>query len=970
MDPEKLRIARDKLTRVFRYLEALNQHRNPAKRRVDEQLWSLWLHNLPEHPSIKRGAAKPGPSRAKAKEAKSATDDGEGFVLKVQRPALTRPPEPANEIAAWLEAGWEDPSEDLLVRQTREESDAAGNPRIVNFDDDRARSAALQRWKISRDEWAKNEKPARRAMRIFEVLYALYGRIDREAERVELVLGDGILSWSRPEGTIYHPILLQRLQLQFNAAVPEFTLSEADYPVELYSALFQSMADVDGRAIGRCREDLEQGGFHPLLNGSTSGFLKRLVVQLSPRGELIEDAAPDEDQSDPRIGRDPILFLRARNLGFAAAIEGILSDLRVREDLPWSLLNIVGEESPVAELGEAGTPPASPSFEAEADVLLSKPANPEQIRIAKQLEEHGGVLVQGPPGTGKTHTIGNLIGHLLAQGKSVLVTSHTTKALRMVRHHIVPELRPLCVSVLESDLESRKQLESAVGSIAERLSRADASSLDQEAGKSESQRLDLLKKLDELRNQLSDARADEYRDIVIAGKPWAPADAARKVAQEKESNGWIPGPVAAVAPLPLSSTELTDLYRTNVSVTREDEAELSGHLPEIHDLPRPEDFESSVSERNRLGMEDLDFRSDLWQSGAAQGTPEELEALAANLTQAVEPLSGKEKWKLAAVYAGKYGGAHRQPWEQVVSSVRLLHREAANAQESLIKYGPELSGVLSLEDQQRIVGEILAHLEEGGKLGSFTLLTHKSWSQFVESAKVNHSRPRRPEHFHALYKLAHLKNLRQELSARWDRQMASLGTPPSAHMGEEVEKTLMQYCDSIEDCLSWHERTWLPLQQQLADLGFRWEKFLAEQPAVIGAEGELVRIGKAVTNALLPILDSRFNKLKLLQLEEEIRELKSRLKLASRAAKASKVIGHLLKAIQGEDCNAYRDAYERLLELKSRQADLDLRRALLTKLESATPAWAAAIRNRTGMHGRREPPRDPSAAWVWRQLND
>jgi len=48
-----------------------------------------------------------------------------------------------------------------------------------------------------------------------------------------------------------HPILLQRLQLQFDASVPEFTLSEADHPVELYSALFQSMSDVDGRAIGR-----------------------------------------------------------------------------------------------------------------------------------------------------------------------------------------------------------------------------------------------------------------------------------------------------------------------------------------------------------------------------------------------------------------------------------------------------------------------------------------------------------------------------------------------------------------------------------------------------------------------------------------------------------------------------------------------------------------------------------------------
>jgi len=42
------------------------------------------------------------------------------------------------------------------------------------------------------------------------------------------------LSWRRDEGSIYHPILLQRLQLQFNAAVPEFALSEADHPVELY----------------------------------------------------------------------------------------------------------------------------------------------------------------------------------------------------------------------------------------------------------------------------------------------------------------------------------------------------------------------------------------------------------------------------------------------------------------------------------------------------------------------------------------------------------------------------------------------------------------------------------------------------------------------------------------------------------------------------------------------------------------
>src|SRR6267378_6059470 len=259
MNPEKLRVAREKLTRVFRYLEALNQHRNPAKRQIREQLWSLWLHDLPDHPSIKRGVSKSGLAKSKPAELQNDDTSSGGFVLKVQRPSLTSPPEPPGSIATWLESGWDDPSKESSVSASRNEADQEGQTRIANFADEPARLGALQRWKAAREEWAKNEKPARAAMKIFETLYSLYGRIDREAERVELVLGDGILSWSRAEGGIYHPILLQRLQLQFNAAVPEFTLSEADHPVELYSALFQSMNDVDGRAIGRCREELEEG---------------------------------------------------------------------------------------------------------------------------------------------------------------------------------------------------------------------------------------------------------------------------------------------------------------------------------------------------------------------------------------------------------------------------------------------------------------------------------------------------------------------------------------------------------------------------------------------------------------------------------------------------------------------------------------------------------------------------------------
>ncbi|PYX92378.1 MAG: hypothetical protein DMG67_07080, partial [Acidobacteria bacterium] len=968
-------VARDKITRVFRYLEALNQHRNPVQRHLGSQLWTLWLHDLPCHSSTERGGVRSDSTILDPQDAKvqSINTPRENFVLKVQRPRLTRPPEPPKEVVCWLKDGWDDPAREVAFHETRKEPRPQGEIRIEKFVDDPTRVAVFRRWQLQRDEWSAMEKPARLAMKIFEDLYELHGRLEREAERVELVLGDGILSWRRPEGDIYHPVLLQRLQLQFNAAVPEFTLSEAEHPVELYSALFQTLSDVDGRAIGRCREELEHGDHHPLGDEATTFFLKRLVVQLSPRGELVEDGQSEGEQNEPRICRDPVVFLRSRTLGFAAAIEGVLQDLRTRRDLPWSLLNIVGEESPILT-DETLTDEHPESVQhalhqAEAEVLLSKPANPEQIRIAQQLEKHGGVLVQGPPGTGKTHTIGNLVGHLLAQGKSVLVTSHTTKALRMVRHQIVPGLRPLCVSVLESDLDSRRQLESAVAAIAERLGSVELGFLEQEAGKLAAERHILMEKLEQVIEEMVEARADEYREIIMDGKAWTPADAARAVAQDQVSHGWIPGPVQAQTSLPLSCSELSELYRTNVSLSPEDEHELSGNLPELADLPNPDDFEAMLQQRNQIQSENLELSSDLWQPGPALGSEDQIESLAARLMQAVEPLSRKEEWKLAAVYAGKYGEARRQPWEQLIALVQRIHREAAAAQESLLEYGPALSEGMALEEQEKIAIEILAHIEQGGILGRFILWKHKPWKAFMATARVNDGRPRLAEHFKILRQLCRLKTLRRNLAVRWDRQIASLGAAPSNQMGEAIENTLIQFCSPIEDCLGWHENIWVPLQQELESLGFCWERFMAQQPVCIGAYGELVRLERAAT-ALIPVLSIRLEQLKLLRFNNELQILGERLELARQGFDSSRVTAQLAHAVNCMDPAAYAEAYVRLAEVTGRRPDLGLRYSLLDRLEGAAPAWASCIRNRDGIHGGGELPGDPTRAWNWRRLND
>ena len=52
----------------------------------------------------------------------------------------------------------------------------------------------------------------------------------------------------------------------------------------------------------------------------------------------------------------------------------------------------------------------------------------------------------------------------------MLVTAHTPKALRVLRHKVVEALQPLCISVLHNDKQSQEELQSAVQKIHVRLS--------------------------------------------------------------------------------------------------------------------------------------------------------------------------------------------------------------------------------------------------------------------------------------------------------------------------------------------------------------------------------------------------------------------------------------------------------------------------------------------------------------------
>ncbi|HLZ80021.1 MAG TPA: hypothetical protein VKP04_00170, partial [Ktedonobacteraceae bacterium] len=268
---------RSKLIQVFRYLQALNQIRNPIQREIQDQPWIMWFHDLPNHPSIRRGLVLEADN---IDEGDAVAADN--FILKASRPKLNDPPDPPKEIVLWLQDGWKQIDSKIVVEASMP-SGSGDQIRIINFNDDPQRQLLLEEWILRRDRWVESEKPARAAYDVFDKLYALQNQIERESERLELILGDGLFRWQTRDGLhIYHPVLLLRLQLKFNPDIPEFTLVETGQSSELYTAIFQGLFDIKAAEVARCREDHEQGNLHPLGGEETGRFMKRLINRLFP----------------------------------------------------------------------------------------------------------------------------------------------------------------------------------------------------------------------------------------------------------------------------------------------------------------------------------------------------------------------------------------------------------------------------------------------------------------------------------------------------------------------------------------------------------------------------------------------------------------------------------------------------------------------------------------------------------------
>ena len=953
--------AKGRLVQTFKFLKALTELQNPVQRDLDDQPQVLRLDSWPVHPCIAVRRGDPSEDDDEDTTGKELEP-----IVRIARATLTRCPKPPHLLEGWLKPGWEAVEASVDVLHTRNFRDEERGTVTVGFSDDDERIVALNNWKATRTKWVDAERPAVLARQLFEKIYALWTTMQREGDRLELVIADGMLHVE--EHRVEHPVLLQRLSLGFDPSRPEFRFFTGTEKVELQRALLRLVPTIEGSMIAHFDRELEAEPVEPLGGAGTEGFFRRLVQGLFNDGEFLKGRPRGGTTDRPYLWREPVIFVRPRTAGLSTTLDHIIEDLEDKaSEVPEGLGRIVGVEVDVSGAGSTvldegeNRLTASPQ---EAAILFSKPANAEQLEIATRLEHAKSVVVQGPPGTGKTHTIANLLGHLLSRGQTVLVTAHTTKALRVLRRQMDEALQPLCLSVLEGDSKSQGQLSRAAQDIAHRLSGSDPNRLRREATTLRGQRQKLLNGIESLQRQLRDARFSEIDEIVISGEALSPIDVAKRVKATAEEDGWIPGPLEPGVLCSLTDTEVRDLYASQGVLAAEDETQLAVSQPDLAGLVTAADFRLLAAEQARADSRAQAHRPELWEEEAADGyTAAGLQRLHQRVQSAAATLAEEQTWLREVLYAGWTGGELCETWQDLLGAMETLSIQAGAAHRLAVKHGPEFPEDQPVEDVFRILTEIVDFMEGGGSFGFKTKLTKRNWHQLTGVCKVEGRSPRTLDEFHALRADAQLRQDRGRFVARWRRLVEKADGPSIENLGSSPERTAQGYGPEIRKRLEWRVSVWEPLIDELGKIGFRWTKWLDSHPPEPGDHGELARVRSACSHGLVSIIEAQAARLRQSELSGALQEQRTHLA----GFPQSEIVSVLQQAQDEWNVETYEESCRELARLDGLRNLYEKRLALLAKLKTTAPAWAHAIAQRAEPHHDTEPPANPTAAWRWRQ---
>lgn len=529
-------------------------------------------------------------------------------------------------------------------------------------------------------EWSVRTKPIRQARGMYQRVLELRLLAEREQATHEVAWGHCVLG-AGVAGGILAPLLITRVQIDLDEETGALSVIPEGVPeMELDPLEGSNLPAMPSLATLRATVASEDP-IDPWDTDALDLMNRRIVAPLGLDARILESTDLPLHSDAPTVTRGWMLVARRRPARHQRFYDDLAEVLKERSFLPESLASVVALEGDLdrtlREFGLSDTEDWAPIAER---LLMPLPTNDEQERIARQLSRARGVTVQGPPGTGKSHTIVNLVCHLMAHGKRVLVTAQNEQALQVLRDKFPPELRDLTVSVLGASPEHMDSLRASVQEVLNIASQVDP---DAEKGPIAQLGEELDRVREELRRvelKLIQALRDEDSEFPLTDGPQRAPEVARWLHSTGLTFGRIPDLIPPDTRCPLTPTEFSELVNIIRTIAAEDLAEHGRHRPRAHDWPLGVELRQQ-SER-LISLQDT--LADLEEGGlnldnVSECDSAELQMAARQIERAADSLRRlQDGWTWKVCQEIRQTGASAAFWETIIDKVRGL---VSNCQE-------------------------------------------------------------------------------------------------------------------------------------------------------------------------------------------------------------------------------------------------------------------------------------------------
>ena len=156
--------------------------------------------------------------------------------------------------------------------------------------------------------------------------------------------------------------------------------------------------------------------------------------------EIIEEEEREQEKQKVKLEKVGVTYQSAIILTKRPSVTaGVLHELTQIAEKPSGIyretaLSIINEE--YAQSKEKSVPIKDLNKITDFYPITPLSLSDSQLQVVKNIDNSKFVAVQGPPGTGKSQTIVNLVSHLVANGKTVLVASRMDKAVDVVAERL------------------------------------------------------------------------------------------------------------------------------------------------------------------------------------------------------------------------------------------------------------------------------------------------------------------------------------------------------------------------------------------------------------------------------------------------------------------------------------------------------------------------------------------------------